>query len=467
MKGLLPLCSGPRCQDTTLGDVDAQTKFETTSEQSNDPPLSKVNTFGSGKDNMKILELMEIVHNSGSSTEEGGGGSIPQLFHSREEEQSYYTFNDLLPVSLYEEGDSLKRGDSYGPRGLKIKTFGTTEEINSLLMRLGAQADASKQGRVLRISDADAEFVDVASSEKNEQSTKLDDSTAGEAVTTASVEDSVAPTIEVSTADIGDSASPTIQVFAGIGEIAFSPLSSNPPSISKGQRKRRRIEASKETREEETCIDGKGKNFDEIQKLFDKEMKRVNTFMAMGSEEQESKKRAEGSDEDDKLRQQERKMLGRKKRAGNSKQQDFKETKYGGGPNRVDVVEDVIVDYKLYKEEFEAFEAEIKFRGRIDETETLQDIKLVLLVYNDTTVNDLQCLKITTVKRIRQSKKEKGPSMNPYSLLALDLNDLLVSASTSFVSTIVEFVVDEELSQACISQWNPCYRSLHLRRIEH
>ncbi|GKD03982.1 hypothetical protein Tco_1178956 [Tanacetum coccineum] len=55
--------SGPRCQDTILGDVDAQTRFETTSEQSNDPPLSKVNTFRSGEDSMKILELMEIIHN--------------------------------------------------------------------------------------------------------------------------------------------------------------------------------------------------------------------------------------------------------------------------------------------------------------------------------------------------------------------------------------------------------------------
>ncbi|GJX95315.1 hypothetical protein Tco_0351113 [Tanacetum coccineum] len=55
--------SGPRCQDTILGDVDAQTRVETTFEQSNDPPLSKVNTFGSGEDSMKILELMEIVHN--------------------------------------------------------------------------------------------------------------------------------------------------------------------------------------------------------------------------------------------------------------------------------------------------------------------------------------------------------------------------------------------------------------------
>ncbi|GKB05149.1 hypothetical protein Tco_0833344 [Tanacetum coccineum] len=37
----------------------------------------------------------------------------------------------------------------------------------------------------------------------------------------------------------------------------------------------------------------KGKSFDEIQKLFDKEIKRVNTFVAMGSEVQESKEKKE------------------------------------------------------------------------------------------------------------------------------------------------------------------------------
>ncbi|GKG03106.1 hypothetical protein Tco_0310742, partial [Tanacetum coccineum] len=47
-------------------------------------------------------------------------------------------------------------------------------------------------------------FVDIASSEKDDQSTKLDDSTAGEAVTTANVEDSAALTIQVSTADVGE-----------------------------------------------------------------------------------------------------------------------------------------------------------------------------------------------------------------------------------------------------------------------
>ncbi|GKB88764.1 hypothetical protein Tco_0961036 [Tanacetum coccineum] len=105
-----------------------------------------------------------------------------------------------------------------------------TTRVQSSNASLGAQEDASKQGRSIEDIDADAEvtlvnetqeqqnedlmfdtgvldddevFVDVTTSEKDEQSTKLDDSTVGEAVTTASVEDSAAPTIQVSTADIG------------------------------------------------------------------------------------------------------------------------------------------------------------------------------------------------------------------------------------------------------------------------
>ncbi|GJR87667.1 hypothetical protein Tco_0211678 [Tanacetum coccineum] len=64
----------------------------------------------------------------------------------------------------------------------------------------------------------------------------------------------------------------------------------------------------------------KGKSFDEIQKLFDKEMKRVNTFVAMGFEVQESKeKNVEGSEET--VKGSRKKMLGRK-RAGKEKQQE-------------------------------------------------------------------------------------------------------------------------------------------------
>ncbi|GJU45216.1 hypothetical protein Tco_1202482 [Tanacetum coccineum] len=52
--------SGPRRQDTILGDKPAQTRFKRLSKQSNDPPLSRVNTLGSGEDSMKLNELMEI-----------------------------------------------------------------------------------------------------------------------------------------------------------------------------------------------------------------------------------------------------------------------------------------------------------------------------------------------------------------------------------------------------------------------
>ncbi|GKC23910.1 hypothetical protein Tco_1026060 [Tanacetum coccineum] len=45
--------------DTILGDVDAQTRFEIISKQSNDPPLSRGYILGSGEDSMKQLELME------------------------------------------------------------------------------------------------------------------------------------------------------------------------------------------------------------------------------------------------------------------------------------------------------------------------------------------------------------------------------------------------------------------------
>nr|GEV01494.1 retrovirus-related Pol polyprotein from transposon TNT 1-94 [Tanacetum cinerariifolium] len=45
--------SGPRCQDTILGDAYAQTRFETASKQSHDPPFSEVNTSRSEEDDME------------------------------------------------------------------------------------------------------------------------------------------------------------------------------------------------------------------------------------------------------------------------------------------------------------------------------------------------------------------------------------------------------------------------------
>ncbi|GJV46828.1 hypothetical protein Tco_1437040 [Tanacetum coccineum] len=51
--------SGPKRQETILGDKPAQTRFERLSKQSNDPPLLGVNTPGSGED--RLNKLMEIL----------------------------------------------------------------------------------------------------------------------------------------------------------------------------------------------------------------------------------------------------------------------------------------------------------------------------------------------------------------------------------------------------------------------
>ncbi|GKB93030.1 hypothetical protein Tco_0979167 [Tanacetum coccineum] len=54
--------SGPRRQDTTLGGADAQTRFETASKKSHDPPLSEGNTSGSGEDSMEHqVDLTDFV----------------------------------------------------------------------------------------------------------------------------------------------------------------------------------------------------------------------------------------------------------------------------------------------------------------------------------------------------------------------------------------------------------------------
>ncbi|GKE70161.1 hypothetical protein Tco_1528233 [Tanacetum coccineum] len=69
-----------------------------------------------------------------------------------------------------------------------------------------------------------------------------------------------------------------------------------------------------------------GKSYDEIQKLFDKEMKRVNTFVAMSSEAQKSnEKKIEGSEEQAKSNR--KKSLGKKRAAKEHQQESPKRQK--------------------------------------------------------------------------------------------------------------------------------------------
>ncbi|GJS59736.1 putative ribonuclease H-like domain-containing protein [Tanacetum coccineum] len=89
----------------------------------------------------------------------------------------------------------------------------------------------------------------------------------------------------------------------------------------------------------------KGKSFDEIQKLFDKEMKRVNTFVAMGSEVQENKeKKEEGREETAKGSR--KKMLGRKRAMKEQQEESSKKQKVEEERELKEVEEDDEVELK-------------------------------------------------------------------------------------------------------------------------
>ncbi|GJW73363.1 hypothetical protein Tco_0132733 [Tanacetum coccineum] len=86
------------CQDTILGDVDAQTRFETTSKQSNDLPLSRGYTLGSREDSIKLLELMELCTQLFSIAASSSVLWIylAQFWHTLKEDGSKYRLSFML-----------------------------------------------------------------------------------------------------------------------------------------------------------------------------------------------------------------------------------------------------------------------------------------------------------------------------------------------------------------------------------
>ncbi|GJR08241.1 putative ribonuclease H-like domain-containing protein [Tanacetum coccineum] len=271
--------SGPRCQDTILGDVNAQTRFEITSIQSIDPPLSRGYTLGSGEDSIKLIGIDKIFYTTTVNgvrqlqalvdkkrvivTESSirrdlhlddaeGTDCLPtttifeelarmgyekpsqkltfyKAFFSPQWKYFIHTITQCLSAksTAWNEFSSsmasliicLAANQKFNMSKyifdamvLDLQKAKDTQakEIDALKKRiqrvessedqesLGVPKDASKQGRSIEDIDADVDdnemHVEAKVDGKDEQSTKPDDSTAGEAVTTASVDDSAVPT---------------------------------------------------------------------------------------------------------------------------------------------------------------------------------------------------------------------------------------------------------------------------------
>ncbi|GKE76326.1 hypothetical protein Tco_1542446 [Tanacetum coccineum] len=132
--------SGPRCQDT-MGDIIAQTRFENISKTSNDPLLKRVNTPRSGKDSLKLKELIELCTNLQNI--------VIDLAQTKTSQAQEIT-------SLKRRVKRLeKKGGLRTYRLKRLYKVGLSRRVESSEDKGLGEEDASKQGRIADI-DADA-----------------------------------------------------------------------------------------------------------------------------------------------------------------------------------------------------------------------------------------------------------------------------------------------------------------------
>ncbi|GKA96914.1 hypothetical protein Tco_0824808, partial [Tanacetum coccineum] len=165
--------SGPRCQDTILGDKPAQTRFEWLSKQSNDPPLSRVNTPRSREDRLKIMELMEIC---------------TKLSDRVLALENVKTTQDLEITSLKKRVKKLETKKKARTPQLKSRLFKVRIK-SSADKSLGDQEDASKQGRNIAKLDQDEgiSFVQEDEETQGRYDHEFDVTTVSVPITTAGV----------------------------------------------------------------------------------------------------------------------------------------------------------------------------------------------------------------------------------------------------------------------------------------
>ncbi|GKA80270.1 hypothetical protein Tco_0786866 [Tanacetum coccineum] len=134
---------GPRRQET-MGDTIAQTRFENVSKLSNDPLLARGNTLQSGKDSLKLKELMELCTNLQTR--------VLDL-------ETTKTTQANKVDSLKRRVKRLKKKKRSRTHGLKrLYKVGLSARVESSGDEEDLGKDASKQGRINAI-DADEDIT--------------------------------------------------------------------------------------------------------------------------------------------------------------------------------------------------------------------------------------------------------------------------------------------------------------------
>ncbi|GKC14312.1 hypothetical protein Tco_1011094 [Tanacetum coccineum] len=164
--------SGPRCQDTTLGDADAQTRFETASKQSRDPPLLEVNTSGSREDRMEHQDdLMDCV---------------PPIPHDSPLSGGHTPGSDEVIKKLKKKVKRLEKKQRARTSGMKLFKIGTSRRKSLDKENVSKQGRNLKTRSMLEEGDFDDDFDDIDDMVNEEmENVEGDTVNAGGAVNTA------------------------------------------------------------------------------------------------------------------------------------------------------------------------------------------------------------------------------------------------------------------------------------------
>ncbi|GJV82073.1 hypothetical protein Tco_1517943 [Tanacetum coccineum] len=337
--------SGPMRQDTILGDRPAQTRFESLSKQPNEPPLSRVNTLESGEDRIELKELMKCTKLSDrvldlEKIKNAQALEIQKLktrvkkLERKKKSRTPQLKRILFKVRIESSAEkSLGDQEDASNQGRNIDEFDQDKGISFV------QEDAETQGRYGHDIEVNTASTSITTASINittvEHVTTASASitTVGVSVTivepctppttTTVIEDedltitqtlmkmrsvkskeklkekgvsSTRPTREVIMKETSETATRPIAELeeeerlskqkeedANIAEWDdVQPMMDADYELAIRLQAEEQRELTIEERYKYTQL--KSKSYDEIQKLFDKEMKRVNTFVAMDSE---------------------------------------------------------------------------------------------------------------------------------------------------------------------------------------
>ncbi|GKB91776.1 hypothetical protein Tco_0964048, partial [Tanacetum coccineum] len=207
----------PRRQET-MRDRPAQTRFESLSKQSNDPPLSRVNTLGSGEDIMKLKEFMELCTKFSKRVLDLETTKIAQAQEI---------------ASLKKRVKKLEKRKRSRTLGMTLFKIGTSRRSS-----LGEE-DASKQGTNLKQgkhrstfeeSDVDEDLDNAVMNEAIEHVYEADKDVEGDAeqVSTAAVDVSTGDAVNTAGTEVNTASAPV--TAAGVSVSTAKPTT--PPTTT-------------------------------------------------------------------------------------------------------------------------------------------------------------------------------------------------------------------------------------------